>query len=243
MQAILDLLGKEALAAFLGGVVTMVLGFTVARWTFFRYQSKMKRGEFLGQVLVQSHALLPDNDGNSVLCFTTEKVYPDLSELFPNPALQKLFLERARATTEENPLMDLSGLADHAKRTLVSHLSSVVEGLEGRYIVLTTREAQDAVERKLTRVFLIKLDLLAKLRTWREAQRIRAERPPHWPRILNLHLAANRILDANGELIPEQVSSYGEIVFGPRIPLGSHAVDWEANGLTSGPHESPFRRG
>ena len=133
MQAIIDLLGKEDIAAFLGVVVTMVLGFMVARWTFFRHQSKMKRGEFLGQLLVQSHALLPDHEGNPVLCFTTEKVYPDLSELFPNPALQKLFLERARATTEENPLMDLSGHADHAKRTLVSHLSSVVEGL-GRAI-------------------------------------------------------------------------------------------------------------
>ena len=50
MQAIIDLLGKEAIAAFLGVVVTMVLGFMVARWTFFRHQSKMKRGEFLGQL-------------------------------------------------------------------------------------------------------------------------------------------------------------------------------------------------
>ena len=243
MQAILDLLGKEAIAAFLGVVVTMMLGFFAARWTFFRHQSKMRRGEFVGQLLVQSHSILPDENGAPVLCFTTEKVYPDLGELFPNPALQKLFIERAQATTEENPLMDLSGHADHAKRTLVSHLSSVVEGLEGRHVMLTTREAQDAVERKLTRVFLIQVDLLARLRSWSEAQRIRAERPPHWPRILNLHLAANRILDANGELIPEQANYYGEIVFGPRIPLGSHAVDWEANGFTSGPHESPFRRG
>ena len=243
VEKFLELLGNNNFATIFGVLAPMLIGYMVARWTFQRHKSNLKRGEFQGQLVVQSHELIDDGNGHQVLCFTTEKVYPNIAEIFPNPALEKLFLQRALATSEENPLIDLSGNADHAKRTITSHLSSVVEGLDGSYVVLVTREAQDAVERKLTRVFLITRELLTQFHSWDRAKSFRTEHSSHWPRILNLHLAARRVLDGEDQLIPDQGAFYGEIAFGPRRALGSVAVDWKEHGFDTGPNESPFRRG
>lgn len=173
-----------------------------------------------------------------MLCFTTEKVYPNINEIFPNSALKDLFLKRATATSKDNPLLDLSGQADHAKRDIVSYLSESIDSLNGRYIVLVTREAQDAVERKLNRVFLIEPRVLAPFRNWDEARSFAVEQASHWPRILNLHLAARRVLDESGNLRRDRREFHSEIFFGPRKALHTVPVDWVKAGLETR-NESP----
>ncbi len=229
-QWILDTLANEVVTAFLGGLITTLVGVFVAWWTLFRKRAELRRGQFHGQLVVQNHELLDDGEGHEVLCFTTERVYPNIKEIFPNTALEKLFLQRAALTTKTNPLIDLSGDGEHAQRTIINQLSASVEGLDGDYVMLVTREVQDEVARKMNRVFLIKLPLLQRFRDWNHAEHFHVENPEHWPRVLNIHYAARRVLDDDGNLREDRKAFYDQIVFGSRQILGSHAVDWKAKG-------------
>jgi len=226
-----ELLGTELVAACIGGVLTLLTGLAVTQVTFWRQRSRLKRGKFHGKLIVQSHLLLPGDEGREVLCFTTERIYPDIREIFPNPALEKLFLERAARTTAHNPLVDLSGEADHAKRDIISFLSESIDNLDGSHLVLVTREAQDAVKRRMNRVFLVEKDLLFRFRHWSEAKEFAVEKPFHWPRILNLHHIALMLLDERGELRTQYEHYYGEIVFGERKVLATEVVDWQEHGV------------
>jgi|GEM_PF-4298558 len=226
-----ELLGTEFVAAIIGGVLTLIVGLVVTQVTFLRQRSRLKRGQFHGKLIVQSHLLLPGDEGREVLCFTTERIYPDIREIFPNPALEKLFLERASQTTSHNPLIDLSGEVDHAKRDIISFLSESIDTLDGAYLMLVTREVQDAVKRKMNRVFLIEKELLFRFRHWSDAKEFAVEKSFHWPRILNLHHIALMLLDERGELRTKYDHYYGEIVFGKRRALATEVVDWEKHGV------------
>ncbi len=228
LEKLADILSEEILAGLIGLLLGGLIAWAISGWRFFRAMQRLKAGDLKDQVLMQSHELLPHPEGAEVLCFTTELVFSSLSEILPNPALSKLYLEAARKTTEAQPLIrSTDEMAGKAIRDFVNHASAQIQHLDGEYLFLLTRESQDDVKRKLIRVFLIPPELLRRFLNWDNVMTYRVENDHHWPRLLNLHLIAREVLDASGALRDGFEDCCARIIFSDRFARANRVVDWQ----------------